>query len=256
MAKSSEDTTVAPKNLALRISASTMKELVYEKLRTAIVTGRLRPNQRLVEEKVAAMLNVSRTPLREAILMLEREDLVERLPRGGVKVPAVSQEKILQLNDIRSALEGMAARRAAERIRDTSCLSSSSPELADMDGGISQMKSLVDSGDVLALMRLGSAFHQAVHRLSGNQRCADMAAQVIQGIERYRSFVPEERHFTTIEEHESILNAIRRGLPDEAENHMRTHIEGAGRLYVAAIQNMSSVAWSDSVGSAQELPVH
>lgn len=243
MVESPSDTTgtgAAPEgaDLSLRIESSTMKDLVYEKLRTAIVTGMLRPDQRLIELKVAAMLNVSRTPLREAILMLERERLLERLPHGGVRVPPVSLEEIAELNDIRAVLEGLAARRAAERVRDEPELAEASPDLEVMDAAIADMRTRAAGQEVLVLLRLGGEFHQAIHRLSGNQRCMDMAAQVIRAIERYRAFVPDERHIATIEEHERIANAIRNGMPDEAERSMRRHIEDAGELYKATIQKM------------------
>src|SRR5690606_40349118 len=80
----------------------TIKDVVYRRLKDAIITGRLRPGERLKEDALSKLLNVSRTPLREAVQRLEQEQLVERLPQGGVAVSPISVADALELNEIRA----------------------------------------------------------------------------------------------------------------------------------------------------------
>src|SRR5690625_4578075 len=91
----------------------TIKDLVFEQIKSAIITGQLKPGQRLVEHRLASMLNVSRTPLREALRLLEQELLVERLPQGGVQVTLISIDEMERLNDVRCILEVYCAEKAA-----------------------------------------------------------------------------------------------------------------------------------------------
>src|SRR5579859_8257976 len=90
---------------------------VYEELRQAIVEGRIRPNERLIELELARALNVSRTPVRESILQLVADGLVVSRRRGWV-VREHSPEEIREIYEVRAALEGFAANLAAVRATD------------------------------------------------------------------------------------------------------------------------------------------
>ncbi len=92
-------------------------EDVYDQLKQAIIDQDIEPGARLVESRIAPMLGISRTPLREALHKLEREDWIEKMPSGGFKVMTLSREDIEETFGIRSVLEAYAARLAAEKHR-------------------------------------------------------------------------------------------------------------------------------------------
>ena len=95
-----------------------LRDVVFENLRGAIVEGRLKPGQRLMEVQLAEQLGVSRTPVREAIRKLELEGLVVMLPRKGAYVANMSLKDLIDVLEIRASLEGLAASLAAERITE------------------------------------------------------------------------------------------------------------------------------------------
>ena len=95
-----------------------LRDVVFENLREAILEGKLEPGQRLMEVQLAEQLGVSRTPVREAIRKLELEGLVVMLPRKGAYVADVSLKDIIDVLDIRSPVEGLAAYLAADRITE------------------------------------------------------------------------------------------------------------------------------------------
>ena len=95
-----------------------LRDVVFENLRGAIVEGRLKPGERLMEVQLAEQLGVSRTPVREAIRKLELEGLVVMLPRKGAYVANMSLKDLIDVLEIRASLEGLAASLAAERITD------------------------------------------------------------------------------------------------------------------------------------------
>ena len=95
-----------------------LRDVVFENLREAILEGKLKPGQRLMEVQLAEQLGVSRTPVREAIRKLELEGLVVMLPRKGAYVANMSLKDIMDVLEVRASLEGLAAYLAAERISD------------------------------------------------------------------------------------------------------------------------------------------
>ena len=95
-----------------------LRDVVFENLREAILEGKLKPGQRLMEVQLAEQLGVSRTPIREAIRKLELEGLVVMLPRKGAYVANMSFKDLIDVLEIRASLEGLAASLAAERRRD------------------------------------------------------------------------------------------------------------------------------------------
>ena len=93
-----------------------LRDVVFNTLRDAILTGKLVPGERLMENQLAEKLGVSRTPVREALRMLELENLVELVPRKGAQVLDMTEKDIVNILEIRSALEGLATSLACKKM--------------------------------------------------------------------------------------------------------------------------------------------
>src|SRR5690606_12292208 len=119
-----------------------LRELVFEVLREAIITGKLRPGERLMEVQLAEELGVSRTPVREAIRKLELEGLVLMIPRRGAYVAEISMKDIADVFEIRAALEGLAAQLAAERCTPE--------EIENLERSLVQINVSAERGDIHA----------------------------------------------------------------------------------------------------------
>lgn len=228
-----DDLTLTP------VKTVTVGDLAYMRLKQAIVAGQFKPSERLVESAVAARLQVSRTPLREAFTLLEREGLLERLPRGGMIVPPFSATEIEELYDIRAALESLAASKAAKNVAEAKLSSEELAELEAMQDLLAQQvqnpaREEEDSRPYT------TNFHLLVHRLSHNQRCIDILENVMTAMRRYRAFAPQYRSREGLKEHRKIIAAIAAGEPDRAEFEMRKHITESGVLYKEIIERATS----------------
>src|SRR5207244_3766330 len=162
-------TRVLPPNDALVRNAGVA---ATELIREAIIEGRLEPGRRLKEEELARELGISRTPVREALLMLQAEDLVVTSPNRGATVRAYDAQDLHDLYELRALLEGHAARRAAERI---------SPE------GVEALRASCERYDALsaeeglpAIVRENLFFHNTILEIADSRRLASMVRKVIE----------------------------------------------------------------------------
>jgi DNA-binding GntR family transcriptional regulator len=195
---------------------------VVARLEQLIVTGALKPGEKVIEQTLSARFGISRGPLREAIRTLEARRLVQRRPFAGVRVVELSVDEIEQLLFTREALEGMACRQAAENmtLRETQQLRASHEAL----------NKLVHSEGVDAAFRKGREFdlHLQIAQGSRNRFLADMICRDLYpllGLFRYYSAQMRGGDFTgSYQEHSDILTAIERRQPDDAEQRMRKHI--------------------------------
>jgi DNA-binding GntR family transcriptional regulator len=209
-------------------------ERVREELRTRIVDGRLPPGAWLSEPTIAAELDVSRTPVREAIGRLEEEGLVRRTPGLGAFVVELTEREAAEIIGIRAALEGYAASLAAARISDD--------ELAGVGDAHVAAEEALASDDVEALLAANMSFHDAVNAASHSPRTVVMINGLRDWVVRYRTQVlgAPDRRQRSYASHALILDALRRHDGAAAEQAMRRHIREA---------------WSD-VLSATILPAH
>ncbi len=229
------------------IQTTTIKDEVYRRLKSVIIEGDLRPGQRLIEGKLAVTLNVSRTPLREAIQVLVQERFLERLPQGGVQVANISQRDIRDLNSVRSALEALAARNAALNVSNGGDGPAREQRLAELDEVIEQLSDLTIEDETIEFLQLGRRFHRLIHHLSDNPRCSEILQHVIDSMERYRGLVPRSRNLAAVEEHRAIAAAIKAGDADAAESLMRDHIESAGIIYETTLVKQTLAEREDPV---------
>jgi len=208
-------------NAARTLSASSRADLVYTVLRDDILNSRVRPGERLSEERIAHRLQVSRTPVREALKRLHAEGLVEITPHRGAVVRDPSGEELAELCTVRDVLEGLAARLAARSI--------SRVELYTLE------KLLADEARALAenrtadLLELNFQFHETIWVASRNRYLAQQLRQLRQIIVRIQDstlFYPGRRD-EAHREHRALLDAIAAGDADTAERLAQEHFRKA-----------------------------
>jgi DNA-binding GntR family transcriptional regulator len=201
---------------------------VAERLREAIVSGEIAPGTRLSVPEIARRLNVSRTPAREGLLMLEREGLVVPHPTSGVTVLIGDTQDMIDLFDLREGLEAIAARRAAER----------SPQVAtELDAIIDRHEDAVARKDRAAHIECDREFHRTIREATGNRRLSRQLLQIEQQLvvlNRMLTDKPGWRGTAVIRDHRRIAKAIGSGDPDAAENAVRQHIGRSLKFYAGA----------------------
>lgn len=192
---------------------------MYEELSRQILHGELLPGTRLVEDRVAESLGVSRAPVREALRLLATEGFVELLPRRGAAVARLDADEADELFDVRMALESLAARLAARRVDDRT--------RERIETILSSAQAASEQGDQEALVELNADFHNAVIELSGNAYLAMVASPVLQRARwLYQQSLPiRAAHSWT--EHVALAQAILRGDEVAAEAHATTHVAAA-----------------------------
>ncbi len=199
-----------------------LADRVHAYLRTGILSGQLAEGERVVEADLARQLQISRSPIREAIKRLEQEGLVV-VDRLRVVVRDVPRSEIDDLFWIRSALEGLAALQATPRLTAT--------DLEHLEHLCDAMQSAAGQGDAVALADLGNQFHGVFATASGNHKLGEMLRSIKEYVDRYRavSAARPGRGQETITEHQQILAAFRARDAAAAEQLVRRHVLGAKR---------------------------
>lgn len=198
---------------------------VTELIRQAIIDGRLPPGRRLKEEELARDLGISRTPVREALLMLNAEGLVDVAPNRGAAVRSHSAEDLDDLYQLRALLEGYSTRRAATRLSDEA--------IRGLRESCDRFERLLDTGSEMAeLVKENLFFHQTILEGAGSSRLVTMVRQVIELPLVYRSYVwysPEQQRISG-HYHEQISRALEARDAERAELVMKEHIYEARDL--------------------------
>lgn len=195
-------------------------ELAYKRLREGIRAGEFRPGQRLREADLAAQLNVSRTPIREAIRRLASDGLIEVAPSRGVMIISLDKQQVRELYALRGTLEGAAARMAAQH--------ASPAEIAAMWELLQASRDREEPGQIARLNRL---FHQAIHDAAHNRYLAQALVQLSDSLALLpgTTFEVPDRPQVAHEEHMAIVEAIENRVPEDAEERARHHIDMAGQ---------------------------
>ncbi len=221
------------------LSGISVSQRVSELLRTAIVQGAIKPNQRLLEESIAKELSVSRTPVREAIRRLEAEGLVEYVPQRGSVVRQVSSEEISQVYDIRVLLEGHAARLAAARIDQQGLLM--------LENLCQAFQAVIKddsnpAGQVSRLMDLNNQFHSAIREMSGNKTLMRIFAVSLHVPQIYLVYYwyDYSNRVSSDQMHERILDAMKDKDAAKAEKLMREHLIAAKDLILKALDRINT----------------
>ena len=208
----------------MRLLGST-PDLVVERLRDDIVSGRLAPGEPLRQDEIARSFGVSHVPIREAFLRLEAQRLIEIRPRRGAIVAAFSAAELEELNEMRAALECCALRIAAPKLTD---------------GDLQKAAQVLDRIDRQPehWVKQNTAFHIALYKPEERPRLVAEILSLQRSVERYlyqevkvmRNFADSQR------EHRKLLQLISRRKTEEACSLLNDHILKPGRILVSKLR--------------------
>jgi len=196
------------------------RDKVYSILSKAIFRGDLKPGQRLVESKLAKLMKVSRTPIREAIIELIQNGLAVPSPPKGVKVaPLPTTKELIEFYDISSVLRGLAARKAAHNITPQ--------EIKQLQEIIAESEQSLKEGSLKEIFKLNKKFHQTIEKSSNNKELLFLLDNVYKrSRERFSEILSrKKRQEKSIEEHKAILEALIKKDEKLVEKLMKKHIE-------------------------------
>ena len=196
----------------------TRVDLAYGKIKDRILKNSYKAGQQVLEQDLAQRLGMSRTPVREALIRLEREGLVEILPRRGMRVLPISPDDMREIYEVLTVLEARAAARLAERRPAAAEISALIQAADDMDRSLAQ-------DDLRGWAAADQKFHRKLLELSGNKRLAAMAATVADQVQRARMATlhlrPRPRQSN--KDHRAVLQAILKGDAQKAHDRHRRH---------------------------------
>lgn len=207
-----------------------LREEVYESLKKAILHGKLRAGQRLIEEQLAHQVGISRTPVREAFHKLERDELVTRLPKGGFAVRKFTKEDVEEIFGIRSALESYAAYLATLHI---------TPErISTLEEKINETEKALQKGDDEKVVQLHTEFHDLLYKACKSKKLLEMINNYRDYFYRYRSALlrTEKGMNYSLEGHRRMVAAMKKKNPRLAERLVRSHLARGKELVFKEIE--------------------
>ena len=200
-----------------------------ELIRAAILDGRLPPGQRLKEEELARELGISRTPVREALLILQAEGLVDAAPNRGAVVRSHAAGDLEDHYQLRALLEGYATRRAAANITEAA--------LESLEASCDRFEELMDS-EVQELVKENLLFHNVILEASRSRRVAELVRKVIELPLVYRSYIwySIDQRRISAHYHRQITRALEMRDGERAELVMKEHVFEARDVLVGQIR--------------------
>ena len=207
-----------------------LRDVVFNTLRKAILTGELKPGERLMEIHLANRLGVSRTPIREAIRKLELEGLVIMIPRRGAEVAQITEKSLKVVLEVRRALDALCAELACDRISEEG--------MEDLKEACAQFEKATKSKDATVIAKADVALHDIIVAATGNQRLVQLVNNLAEQMYRYR-FVyikDESQHERLIEEHRMIYESIRKKDKEAAARAAKLHIDNQEKSVMKQIR--------------------
>lgn len=202
----------------------TLRERILETIRDAILSGALKPGEKVAEPELAERFGISRTPIREAFRQLESEGYLTVIPRKGAVVVSFSEEDIEEFYAIKSILEGYAAHRACEKMTDK--------EIDRLSAINEKLRALAESEDIRHFFKVHNDFHELFVKAAGNETLFELITNLVKKFQRLRiaSLSLPGRMHLSVKEHEKIIEAFRKRNADLAERLVRKNAEDGGRV--------------------------
>ena len=198
----------------------------YNHLESAILTGKLKPRERLVEKDLADRLGMSRTPIREALRRLEERGLVRILPHRGAVVSDLQPAEVESIYSVRAHLEILASRLACERMNSKKLARGREMEAAQ--------SALAAGRDVRALMLGNDRFHDAIYTAAENPCLFELIQQLRRQVHvvRFYAWSQPDRIGRSLAEHRLMVEALERRLVDRLADLTRQHLQVAKETYL------------------------
>lgn len=196
-----------------------LRDVVFNTLRQAILTGELKPGERLMEIHLADRLGVSRTPIREAIRKLELEGLVVMIPRKGAQVARITEKNLKDVLEVRRALDMLAVRLACSRMDDE--------YKKQLREACDEFARVVKNNNTKDITEADVRFHDIINKATGNDRLIQLVNNLAEQMYRYRlEYIKDAAyHNRLVAEHEEIYNAIMDGDEERAAKAVVLHID-------------------------------
>jgi DNA-binding GntR family transcriptional regulator len=195
-----------------------LRDVVFNTLREAILKGELKPGERLMELQLAAKLGVSRTPIREAIRMLELEGLAVTTPRKGAEVARMTEKDMEDVLQIRKVLDELAVQLACDKINAS--------HLKAMESAIRTFEEASKARNVKQVAQADEAFHDAIYQAADNAKLMTLLNNLREQIYRYRvEYLKDENVYQTLlSEHKIIYESLKDGDKDRVTRITSQHI--------------------------------
>ena len=213
-----------------------LKDLVYLELKHKILTGEIVSQTRLMEIDLSEKMNVSRTPIREAIKRLSEDGLVKVEPRRGAYVANISIKDMLDVFEVREDMEGFVAKLAAQRITDE--------EKAELREIAAEYEAAIEKADDKEnIIALDEKFHNFIVKCSGNETLSELVKYVQELSLRFRYLYYDDfsLYESTAEQHNRIMEAINGGRGDEARIEADAHVKALKEFVFALGKKMEAM---------------
>lgn len=207
-----------------------LRDVVFNTLRQAILTGDLKPGERLMEIHLANRLGVSRTPIREAIRKLELEGLVTMIPRRGAEVAQITEKSMNDVLEVRRFMDALCVELACERISET--------ETEALKSACDSFEQAVKTKDVKKIAQADVALHDIIVQATGNRRLVQLINNLSEQMYRYRfEYIKDSsQHGRLIEEHRIIYEAIVKKDKKTASEAAKLHIDNQEKAIIRQIR--------------------
>lgn len=207
-----------------------LRDVVFNTLRKAILTGELKPGERLMEIHLANKLGVSRTPIREAIRKLELEGLVIMIPRRGAEVAQITEKSLKDVLEVRRALDALCVELACDRI--------SEQETEQLKKACDEFELATRNGDATTIAAADVALHDIIVQATRNQRLIQLINNLSEQMYRYRfEYIKDEsRHENLVDEHRMIYESILHGDKQRAAEASKMHIDNQEKSIINQIR--------------------
>ena len=206
-------------------------DYAYSNIKESIITGELKPGEPIVEKQLAKVLEISRTPLREALHRLELEELVVREMNGRLKVASISVQEVKEIFAVRGKLEGLVIAHATEN--------ATAKDIDYLQTILEMIKNSFKEGQTEGILYYGSEFHSFIYELSKNKTAVKILYQLNDHINRYRRMISNHninRFEKSISEHEQMIKCMRENDMESAQLAMEHHIKASMDTVISSIQ--------------------
>jgi len=207
-----------------------IREIVYECLRENIIKGVIPVGERIVEKVFADRLNISRTPVRDALRRLEMEELVKSIPGKGIVVKKITVEEVIEIYKIRANLEVLAAEEAMENITPE--------EIKKIQDLLDLTEEMNNQGNVKEVVRLFAEFNAQIYEASRMKRLVTMISKLSEYLKRFRdiSMSENKRREKGLKEHREILNAIVEKNHKDIDEIIKRHLQFSMEIVINEIR--------------------